>query len=76
VGVRSDAGEPLFYTVQCVLPVNLFSEKVFVLVWFWLVFVALATVISTLVWLRRLLFTAVQRKYVTACLTSFQVRTV
>ncbi len=73
VGVRNDAGEPLFYTVQCVLPVNLFSEKVFVLVWFWLVFIALATVVSILVWLRRLLSVSAQRDYVIKCLTLFQV---
>lgn len=72
VGVRSDTGEPIFYTVQCVLPVNLFSEKVYVLVWFWLIFVAIATVVSTAVWLRRLLCISVQRDYVIACLTSFQ----
>lgn len=56
------------YTVQCVLPVNLFNEKVFVVLWFWLVFLAAASCVGLLLWL----FTAIStvnrtfvRKYLT-----------
>ena len=42
------------YTVQCVLPINLFNEKIFLLVWFWLVFIAVATFVSLLQWTSKL----------------------
>jgi hypothetical protein len=35
------------YTVQCVLPVNLFNEKIYLYIWFWLVFVASVSVIRS-----------------------------
>ncbi|KAI0242113.1 Innexin unc-7 [Lamellibrachia satsuma] len=41
------------HTVQCVLPINLFNEKIFIFVWFWLVFMASMVVCSTLAWLYR-----------------------
>jgi len=42
------------YTVQCVLPINLFNEKIFLLIWFWLVFVAVATFVNLLHWTSKL----------------------
>jgi len=42
------------YTVQCVLPINLFNEKIFLVVWFWLVFVAVCTFVSLLQWTSKL----------------------
>ncbi|ESO11487.1 hypothetical protein HELRODRAFT_132794, partial [Helobdella robusta] len=38
------------YTVQCVLPINIFNEKVFTVIWFWLVIVAAITLCSLLGW--------------------------
>lgn len=41
------------WTVQCVLPINLFNEKIFIFLWFWLVLVATLTCINLLAWLYR-----------------------
>ncbi|KAL8576644.1 hypothetical protein ACOMHN_025119 [Nucella lapillus] len=43
------------YTVQCVLPINMWSKKVFLVLWFWLLFLILANVYSYQYWLRKLL---------------------
>ena len=39
------------YTVQCSLPMNLYHEMIFIFVWFWLVFLAFATIGSLLIWI-------------------------
>ena len=39
------------YTVECSLPINFFSEKFFIFMWFWIVAVLLANVYSLLAWL-------------------------
>lgn len=39
--------------LQCVLPINLYNEKIYIFLWFWLVFVAIASGVSFLVWLAR-----------------------
>lgn len=37
-------------TIQCTLPINLFNEKIFIFIWFWLCMVAALTVYSLLIW--------------------------
>ncbi|NP_001191578.1 pannexin 3 [Aplysia californica] len=44
------------HTVQCVLPINLFNEKIFIFLWFWFVFVAVCTCGNFLFWIWRALF--------------------
>ena len=52
------------YNVQCVLPINLFNEKIFLFVWFWLVFVGVMTLLSFLMWIWRIAYLPEQRHYV------------
>jgi len=45
------------FTVQCVLPINLFNEKIFAAVWFWLFFVSILSFYNLASWLCYLIFT-------------------
>jgi len=47
------------YTVQCVLPYNLFNEKIYIFMWWWLVFVATMSILGLLTWL----FTITPNRY-------------
>lgn len=53
-----------WYTVQCVLPINLFNEKIYIFLWFWLVFVSMVTCYSFVSWLWHMLFPATRIQYI------------
>lgn len=50
VGVRYKGDNLNNYTIQCVLPVNLFHEKIFAILWFWFALVVLLTVFGMVYW--------------------------
>lgn len=54
------------YTLQCALAVNLFNEKIFIFVWFWLVFVSAFTIGSFLIWSYIFAFLGHHEKYIRA----------
>jgi len=38
------------FDVQCLLPINIYNEKIFLLIWFWLAFVAIASIYGLAKW--------------------------
>lgn len=59
------------WTVQCVLMINMFTEKIYVFLWFWFILVGVLSVISLLYWVVALVGGNFQRgfvmKYVSHC---------
>uniref|UniRef100_A0A1I8H775 Innexin n=1 Tax=Macrostomum lignano TaxID=282301 RepID=A0A1I8H775_9PLAT len=52
------------HTVQCVLVINIFNEKIFVFLWFWIVLVATLTGLSFIAWTARQLVPASRTRFV------------
>jgi len=52
------------YAVQCVLPINLFNEKIFLFVWFWLMLVGVFALCSLVMWTARFSYAPGRRQYV------------
>lgn len=52
------------YTVQCTLPINLYNEKIFMFLWFWMVGVALITGLSLILWILRAVSMADKINYI------------
>ena len=52
------------YTVQCVLMINLFNEKIFIFLWFWFFILAIATIVSLFYWIYRMTSSAERYRFV------------
>ncbi|KAL3310132.1 Innexin inx2 [Cichlidogyrus casuarinus] len=52
-GIRLVGGDNA-YTAQCTLPINMLNEKVYIFLWFWIVFLLFACTLSLLYWLFRI----------------------
>jgi hypothetical protein len=52
------------YTVQCVLPINLFNEKIFLILWFWILLLAAFNIGDFISWLVRMLRVGSRTAYV------------
>lgn len=61
------------YVVQCALTINLFNEKIFIIIWFWYVFVAIMTFISCITWIIRALYWPAQIHYAKKKLRAYEV---
>lgn len=61
-------GQPRKYSLQCVLVINLFNEKIFIFLWFWFAFVGILTCISLLTWLLWCVLPMWRKRSVDKCL--------
>ncbi|CEF70393.1 Innexin family-containing protein [Strongyloides ratti] len=52
------------WSVQCVLMINMFNEKIFIFMWFWFVLVGFITILSLLWWTLATYITTNQRDYI------------
>ncbi|CAH8480657.1 unnamed protein product [Heterobilharzia americana] len=43
-----------YYTLQCVLPINMFLEKIYIFLWLWFFVVGIVTFCSIVVWIKRM----------------------
>lgn len=51
------------YTVQCILPINLYNEKIYLFLWWWMTVLLVASSIGFLAWLPTL-FPAANKRYI------------
>ncbi|XP_045179070.2 innexin unc-9-like [Mercenaria mercenaria] len=57
------------WTVQCVLPINLFNEKIFIFLWFWFFILAIFTGLSFIRWVYLIVIKKNNYQYVKKYLT-------
>jgi hypothetical protein len=49
------------YTVQCVLSINLFNEKIFIFLWYWFCFISVFNIIDLIMWSYSLIINSHER---------------
>ena len=52
-----------FYCFKCLLPINIINEKIYVFLWFWFIFLSVATFLN-LVWSFGIMFLHRARKII------------
>lgn len=52
------------YTLQCVLPVNLFNERIYVFLWYWMVFIAIVSTVNFFIWFLRVVIKADRTRFI------------
>ncbi|VDN97502.1 unnamed protein product [Rodentolepis nana] len=57
-------GKNQLYTIQCVLPLNMFLEKIFIFLWFWHCALGIITLISFINWFMRMGFARYRLKFI------------
>jgi hypothetical protein len=70
--VRNLADNIHTYTVQCSLPINLFNEKIFLIIWFWLYLTTLCTLFGFLYWISSFLYPQFYKSHITRYLSSMK----
>ncbi|VDD79856.1 unnamed protein product [Mesocestoides corti] len=57
-------GKNQLYTIQCVLPLNMFLEKIFIFLWFWHCTLGVITLITFINWFLRMGFARYRLKFI------------
>ena len=52
------------YTFQCVLPINLFNERIYLFIWFWFLAMSVITLFGIIMWALRFLVGFHRRRYI------------
>ncbi|KAE9549810.1 hypothetical protein FO519_006975 [Halicephalobus sp. NKZ332] len=64
-------GNPLHRTVQCVLMINMFNEKIYIILWFWFVILTVVNVVNLLFWLITIYNENYKKSFILAQLSFF-----
>ena len=54
------------YTVQCVLPVNIFTEKIYLFIYFWFILISFLNIVSLVLWVGELTLRCDRQRYVSS----------
>ena len=62
-------GQNQKFSIQCVLPINLFNEKIFLFLYCWILLVVIITTTNLFLWIYRIAFAFSRQKYIMKHLT-------